>query len=67
MSKLQQKRHKILTRWGIWRLNQNRLFLKKIPNNISKNPKSADFITQHCKLYNSCNSGNSVICQENVK
>lgn len=48
------------------RLKQNHFFLKKMPNNFSKNPKSADFISQYRKLNTWCSSGNSVICQENA-
>lgn len=37
-----------------------------MPNNFSKYPRSADFISQYCKLYTWGSSGNSVIRQENV-
>lgn len=45
------KRLKILARQKKWRLKQTNFFLKKMPNNFSKNPRSADFISQYCKLY----------------
>lgn len=67
MKQIKQKRLKILTRQKIWKLNQNHLFLKKIPNNFSKSPKSTNFFSQYGKLCYSYSSGNSVICQENAK